>query len=308
MTLDLLLFLIGLGLLLLGAEWLVTGATRLAAIWGVSPLVVGLTVVAFGTSAPEMVVSVVAAARDQGGLALGNVVGSNIANVALILGIAALIRPMPVGRDVMARDVPVTIAVSILVAILGWNGLIGRWEAGILLAVFAWYMLHLSRIGGPPEAGDEVRTEKARRGTTLIRILLGTVGLALGAHLMVESATVIARSVGISETVIGITLVAFGTSVPELAASAVAAVRGRADMILGNVIGSNVFNATLILGVAALVRPLPVEAALYGLELPVMVGAAILLLPLMYTRLTLQRWEGALLFLGYIGFIWMVLR
>ncbi len=308
MTLDLLLFLIGLGLLLLGAEWLVTGATRLAAIWGVSPLVVGLTVVAFGTSAPEMVVSVVAAARDQGGLALGNVVGSNIANVALILGIAALIRPMPVGRDVMARDVPVTIAVSILVAILGWNGLIGRWEAGILLAVFAWYMLHLSRIGGPPEAGDEVRTEKARRGTTLIRILLGTVGLALGAHLMVESATVIARSVGISETVIGITLVAFGTSVPELAASAVAAVRGRADMILGNVIGSNVFNATLILGVAALVRPLPVEAALYGLELPVMVGAAVLLLPLMYTRLTLQRWEGALLFLGYIGFIWMVLR
>lgn len=308
MTLDILLFLLGLGLLLLGAEWLVTGATRLAAIWGISPLVVGLTVVAFGTSAPEMVVSVVAAARDQGGLALGNVVGSNIANVALILGLAALIRPMPVGRDVMARDVPVTIAVSILVLVLGWNGLIGRWEAGILLAAFLWYVLHLFRSGSPAGAEADATREEAGRSGAMVRVLVGAAGLAIGAHLMVESATSIARSAGISETIIGLTLVAFGTSVPELAASGVAAARGRGDLILGNLIGSNVFNITLILGVAALVRPLPVEAALYGLELPVMVGAAVLLLPLMYTRLTLQRWEGALLFAGYIGFIWMVLR
>jgi len=304
--LDLILVAAGLAALWAGAEWLVGGSARLAASFGVRPVVIGLTLVALGTSAPEVVVTVIAAARDQADLAMGNVIGSNIANIALILGLAAVVRPIATASALVRRDIPIMILFAGTIPVLGFLGIVSRPAALIVLGLFAGYLIHLwrsSRAASPVPVPDPA---EARRGRDGLLVVGGTAMLAIGAHLLVTGATALARDLGVPEATIGVSLVAFGTSVPELAASVVAALRGQADLVLGNVVGSNIFNVTLVVGVAALVRPLPVSPDLMRLEIPAMIAFSLLLLPLAFTQLRVDRWEGALLLAGYATFLFMV--
>jgi cation:H+ antiporter len=310
-ALDLLLFVLGLAALYFGSEWLVDGAGRLAAAYGISSFVVGLTLIAFGTSAPELVVSSIAAVRGNGALATGNVVGSNIANIALILGVAALIRPIAVHGGLLARDVPVMIGFAILFQVMGWGGQITRPEGVLLLVLFVGYMLWVGR-----DAHRDARDTRDERealpptpgkGRLVLLSLLGLVVLLVGAQLLVTSSVSIARSVGVSEVIIGLTLVAIGTSIPELAASVAAARRRQGQIIIGNIVGSNIFNISLIVGTASVLRPLPVEPEVAWFEVPIMVALCLLMLPLVFTHLSLRRWEGGLLLTGYVAFlVWTV--
>jgi cation:H+ antiporter len=320
LLLDLFLFAAGLTALYFGAEWLVGGSSRLATVYGISPVVVGLTIVAFGTSAPELVVSGLASLRGNGDIAVGNVVGSNIANIALILGISALIRPIVVNRGLMVRDVPIMIGFAGLFLLMAAGGTVTRTEGGVLLGLFTAYMLYIGweTRREATQAATLVEKERAlleslpggrpRPGRDLVLTLVGTAVLVGGAQLLVGSATSIARVFGVPEVIIGMTLVAFGTSVPELAASVVASIRGEAQIVIGNIVGSNIFNASLILGTSALVRPLPIDPSIMRLEAPLMLGLSMILLPFTFTNLCLNRLEGGALLAGYGVFvIWIVI-
>ena len=257
MILEILLFALGVGLLIGGAYLLVEGGTRMAAVLGVPPVVVGLTVVAFGTSAPEFFVSLVGALRGSTGLVLGNVIGSNVANIGLILALAAMLRPVVVEKELPRREVPLLMGVTLLFTALAVGGDVGRLAGAVLSVVFVGFMVWTVKSGSRGQvvseapAVDEAVLDPARRGRNLTmgggQVLLGMVGLAGGGQLIVASATTLAQAMGISETVIGLTLVAVGTSLPELATTLMAAWRDQDDMALGNIIGSNLFN---ILGVA----------------------------------------------------------
>lgn len=320
-------FAAGLLLLYVGAEGLVRGASRLAGAFGVSALVIGLTVVAFGTSAPELVVSTLSAWQGRSDVALGNVVGSNIANVGLILGLSAALYPIRVEVRLIRREILVVIAASIGLLLLVADGTLGRLDAGLLLLGFAGFTLlvlrgarsaasELSR-EPPPETAAEPPNEPtgeptaaagrgppaARWRATILLTAGGLLGLVLGAHVLVESSVWFAQRLGVSELVIGLTVVAGGTSLPELATSVVAAVRRKPDIAIGNVVGSNIINILAILGVAGLVRPLEAAPSLLRFDGLVMVGAAVLLLPLAWSRFRLERWEGALLVSGYAGYL-----
>ncbi len=314
MGIQLLLFALGLCALYLGADGLVRGAARLARAYGVSALAVGLTIVAFGTSAPELVVSGVASVRGQGGVAIGNVIGSNIVNLGLILGIASLIRPLRVEMRLVAREVPLVIATALAMAALGWDGRIGRAEAALLLAGFAAYLAFVLRVARLEPTSIEVEYRQFEAAETLEPrgeprwwdaglVVGGLGGLALGAHWLVGAAVQMATALGVSDVVIGLTIVAVGTSLPELATSLVAALRGESDIAAGNILGSNIFNSLGILGVAAGLRPLEVTRSLLQYEIPVMILLSALLLPLAWTRLRVERWEGALLVGGYVAFL-----
>jgi cation:H+ antiporter len=300
-------------LLLLGAEVLVRGATRLAAALGVSPLVIGLTLVAFGTSAPELAVSVQAALAARPEIALGNVVGSNIFNVFLVLGLAALLAPVPVAQRLVWLDVPLMIAASALLWVLAANGL-GRLDGLLLLAGLTAYTLFVARESR--RETDAIREEYARQFGPPVRragggrawrldllLIGGGLGLlVLGARWLVDGAVALARMLGVSDAVIALTIVAAGTSLPEIATSAVAAVRGERDIAVGNVVGSNLFNVLGIAGVAGLLAPagIPRMSALLHFDLPVMVAAAVACLPIFFTGHVIARWEGAL-FVAYYG-------
>lgn len=313
MLLDLVLFVLGLAGLVAGAEWLVGGAARMAAKLGVSSFVVGLTLVSFGTSAPELVVSGLASYRGNGALAVGNVLGSNVANIALILGIAALIRGIDVRRELLVRDIPIMIGVTILVPLLGLSGSISRWEGVVLLVIFVAYVTHVARMAhresgrGMPLGGDAAELDESeRRGSLRKDALIAFVGLvvlAVGAHLLVQSAVSVATALNVPEVVIGLTLVAFGTSLPELAASVSAARRNEGEIVIGNIVGSNIFNVALILGIGALVRPLPISEAVLRVDAPVVIALSILLLPMAFWGKRIARWEGGLLCAGYAAFI-----
>lgn len=300
------------GLLLLasGAELLVRGAARLASRFGISPLVTGLTVVAFGTSAPETAVSVQAAVAGRGDLAIGNVVGSNIANVLLILGLTALIAPLAVSRQLIRLDVPIMIGASLAVFALARDGELGRFDGALLVAAVVIYTLFLilqSR-KDPGSAGDEFgvefgRPEPSGRHAWARDLLLLLTGLALlvgGASLLVEGAVQLARALGFSELVIGLTVVAVGTSLPELATSLIAAFRGQRDIAVGNIVGSNIFNLLCVLGLSALASPmaLSVSPNLLAFDFPVMIAVAVACLPVFFAGYRINRWEG-LLFLAY---------
>jgi cation:H+ antiporter len=319
LILDFVLFIAGLTALYFGAEWLVGGASRLATTYGISPVVVGLTIVAFGTSAPELVVSGLASLRGSGDIAVGNVVGSNIANIALILGVSALIRPIAVQRGLMVRDVPIMIGFSALFLVVASNLILTRLEGVLLLGLFLLYMLRVGLAAvreseaakelaeKEQELFDSLPGARARSGRDVLFSIIGTITLVIGAQMLVGSATSIAREFGVSEVIIGLTLVAFGTSIPELAASIAASVRGEAQIVIGNIVGSNIFNISLILGSAAVLRPLSIDPTILWFEGPVMVILSVLLLPFTFTRLCLNRLEGALLLAGYFGFIgWLV--
>lgn len=302
----------GLVLLVMGAELLVRGGSRLAVAAGVPPLVIGLTVVAYGTSMPEMAVSVIASLRAEPDLALGNVVGSNIFNVLLILGLSAAIAPLAVSKQLIQVDVPVMIAASVVLAVMALNGTIGRIEAAFLVAGAICYTLFLMRKGRRDMAAelacDDAPRDVRRPGRMLTSITMVAGGLMLlvfGSSQLVTGASEVARQLGVSELVIGLTIVAAGTSLPELATSLVAAIRGERDIAVGNIIGSNIFNILAILGVSGVVseRGIAVSNGALTHDLPVMVGVALVCVPIFMTGGRISRLEGVLLVLGYACYL-----
>ncbi len=299
----------GIGVLYFGAEWLVRGAARLAASLGVSPIVVGLTVVSFGTSAPELVVGVLAAWGGNGDLAVGNVLGSNLANIGLILGLTALVRPLDVAGRVVWREMPLMLFVTILVYPLAWNGTLSRLDGAVLVLALLSYLVFVFR--SVEEEAPEILGEyeefmkesvKSNHGVHLkdiVLVVVGSIGLVIGGWAIVRGAVSVAQGLGVSQVVIGLTVVAVGTSLPELATSLVAALRDEADIAVGNVIGSNIFNLAGILGIAALVRPLTIAPGILKRELAAVLFMSVLLLPLLRTQWRIRRWEGALLLSCY---------
>jgi cation:H+ antiporter len=317
----------GLALLVLGGDALVRGASDLARRLGVAPVIVGLTVVAFGTSTPELVVNVAAALRGSTEIGFGNVVGSNVANIGLILGISALIAPLAIHRTLVMREIPMMLLSCGVALALGWEGPGGGGEAGfgrpdgvillLLFGVFLYYTFAdalrqrsdafleaVTPPGGPGPVPPPVRAI----GTMILLIVGGLVLLVIGGELAVRGATGVARALGTAEAVVGLTIVAVGTSLPELATSTIAAYRGESDVAVGNIVGSNIFNLLFIWGVSVVLAPSRVpEGGM--IDLGVMTGFSVLLLPLVLTQKRLTRGEGVLILAGYVGYVgWLVLR
>lgn len=308
MLLNVVFVIAGLALLAAGAEWLVRGAGAVALSLGVAPLVVGLTIVAFGTGSPEFVLSVQAAASGNGGIALGNVLGSNISNIALVLGLAAVVRPLAVQARLIRREVPVMIGVTIALAVMLLDGGLSRLDGGVLLlgaALYVTFAYFGARRGDVPAVAAEfdgaIERERSRRADALL-IAVGLGALLLGATVLLRGAVELASQLGVSEVVVGLTVIAIGTSLPELATSVAAARRRQADVAFGNAIGSNVVNILAVLGAAALVRPIA-ASGLRPLDVAVFLASAVLVLPLMARGSVLSRWEGAVLFAGYAVYI-----
>ena len=308
MTVDLLLSVAGLALLVLGGDYLVRGAVALAMKLGIAPVIVGLTVLAFGTSAPELIVSVAAAIGGQPGIALGNVVGSNIANVLVILGATAIIAPVLSNDDELKISWVYAMLASVLLIVLCFLGPLVWWHGAILLSALALTLyMQISRArSGPVDSPElEVATSDGRK--IALWLVVGLVLLPVGAQMLVHGASDIARGFGISDAVIGLTLVAIGTSLPELAASVASALRGRADMALGNVIGSNLFNILAILGITAFFGPLEVPAQMLRFDLWFMLATTAILGPFLYRHIAIGRVAGAALLSIYAAYtVWLL--
>lgn len=307
------LLILGLVVLVAGAEFLVRGGASLALRYKIRPLVVGLTVVAFGTSAPELAVSIKAALLGQGDVAAGNVIGSNIFNVAAILGLSALVCPLAVNAKLIRFDIPLMIVVAAAGIVMMWDKSISRLDGAILFAGLPIYMyltFRLSASEGESFAA-EAESELPRQGASALAdvamILGGLLALVLGADWFVRGAVAIARFAGLSEATIGLTIVAAGTSLPELATSIVAAFRRHTDIAVGNIVGSNIFNLLCIMGVTGLIHPFS-TVNIATSDLFVMLGVSILLLPLASTGFHLKRWEGGVLLAGYIAYLVFLLR
>ena len=317
---DVVKFIIGLVFLVVGAEALVRGSGKLAIKYGVSPLVVGLTVVAFGTSSPEMAVSVASARDGNVDIAVGNVVGSNIFNVLLILGICALISPLLINRQVIRKEVPVMIGASLLLIALGADGEIQRYDAALLFALVVTYttvLIRQSRKENKPGDADLeaegislTSTWDSKLPVQIGLILAGLVLLVIGAGWLVDSAIVFADSLGVSKAVIGLTIVAAGTSMPEVATSIMATIRGERDIAVGNVIGSNLFNILAVVGLSGLVAPVPLAIAdsIQNFDFWVMLAVAAACLPIFFTGSLIARWEGAVFLAYYVAYtVYLVL-
>lgn len=315
MMLDILLVVVGLALLVGGGEALVRGASGIALLAKITPAVVGLTIVAAGTSMPELVVSLQSAIEGNPGIAIGNVVGSNIFNIAAILGLTAMIRPLRIQGNTAGLEWPVMMLAAFQFHLLARDASIDRLEGGFLLSAmiaFTAYIVWLGRKNATPaekEAFEEVATASfGRVGTTAITfnvlaVILGIGLLAAGSTALVRGAVGIASALGVSDTVIGLTIVAAGTSTPELVTSIVAAWRGRDDIAVANVVGSNIFNVLGIAGTAALIHPLSVPAEILTRDNWWMLGASLLLFPLMKTGMRVNRFEGGVLFAGFIAYM-----
>lgn len=311
----------GLAVLTAGAEALVRGASRLALLAGISPLVVGLTVVAYGTSMPELVVTVNAALAGTPDVAAGNVVGSNVFNVLFILGVSALVAPLVVARQLVRLEVPIMIGASLVVWALAADGRVQRWEGALLVAAVvaytAWSIVRSRRERVTAAAGSSASTAAERSGgarAVLVGGALVAVGLALlvlGGGWFVDGAVALARILGVSDVVIGLTIVAAGTSMPEVATSLVASFRGERDIAIGNAVGSNVYNLLAILGVAALLPDggLPFAPSLLAFDVPVMVAVAVACLPIFFTGYSIGRLEAAVFLAGYAAYAgYLILR
>jgi len=309
---NIFLLILGLTTLTFGAEGLVRGSASLAIRLGLTPLIIGLTIVAFGTSTPELIVSLGASLNNQADISIGNVVGSNIFNIGIILGLTALLCPVKVSLQVIKHDCPIMIAVSLLALFLITEGTISRLVGIALftaLVAYTCFTIWSARKGASSEIEQQFQDGVPSQSKSLYRDLFfiggGLLLLVAGSRLLVVSATDIARLMGISEAVIALTIIAAGTSMPELATSLVAALRHQPDIAVGNVVGSNIFNILGILGVSSIAKPLS-ATGITGLDLWVMVAFAIALLPMMYTELKLQRWEGGLLLVGYVVYLWVL--
>lgn len=302
----------GLVMLFVGAEGLIRGSSSLAIKMGIAPLVVGLTVVAFGTSTPELVVSLKAAIIGNGSISLGNVIGSNIANIALILGIAALVRPLDIHAKVIMREIPIMIGLSIMLIIFLLDEELAFVEGLIFVIGIVVYIvvnIKMARNEKSAEVSSEFEEGlKSKLGTPIsfVFIVVGLTLLIVGANLFVQSAVEIAKVFYVSDAVIGLTIVAIGTSLPELITSVVASYKKESDIAVGNVVGSNIFNILAILGITALIIPIS-SAGIGYIDLGVMLFTAILLWPLSRTSFSITRFEGAFLLLGYAGYIYYLL-
>ena len=313
------LFVAGLVALIVGAEALVRGSTRLAIVVGVSPLVIGLTVVAWGTGSPELAVGVGAALNDQPDLTIGNVIGSNIANVLLVLGLAAAVAPMRVSDRLIRLDVPLMILVSVVTWLLALDGNLGRFDGIVLFGGIIAYTImsiYLSRQARSViveeydrELSLDATWKKKLAYCGYVAVGLGL--LTLGARWLVDGASAIAQVLGVSELIIGLTIVAIGTSLPEVATSAVASYRGERDIAVGNVVGSNIFNILAVLGATAIIAPggIQVSAAAVSVDMPVMIAVAVACMPVFYSGKLIDRWEG-FFFLGcYVAYlVYLVLK
>ena len=306
----------GVLLLLAGAEGLVRGASALALRVGISPLVVGLTVVAIGTSSPELVVSVQAALAGEGGVALGNVVGSNVANLGLIIGVAALLAPTVVNQKLVRHDLPIMLASMGALWLSLLDGVLARWEGALLLGAAVAYTVHGIRTSRrderarraelPPEVRDALIEAQVGFKRHVFLVIGGVALLVYGSDLLLDGAIATAARLGVSEAVVGLTLVALGTSLPELATTVVAARRGQAEIALGNAVGSNIFNVFGVIGPAALVAP--IAALGIGADvLAIMVAFGAATLAFLFSGGRTRRWEGAALLMGYAAYIWYIL-
>jgi cation:H+ antiporter len=302
-------FAFGVAGLTLGGNWLCRGAVSLATVLKIRPIIIGLTVVSAATSMPEFFTSVLGALTGSPGLAIGNIIGSNIANIGLILGISALLCPLVIRVRLIRIDVPIMIAVSFLFVVLCWTSL-SRFDGLLLLTVLSGYLLFLVReTQRDPMTAQEIEEELGETITrsslpvSAVWVVLGTVALAAGAELLVRSSVEMAGRLGVNEVLIGLTVVAIGTSLPELATSIVAAARKHADLCAGNLVGSNLMNLILVSGLVATITPLPVERQLFQVEFPFMLFFAVLLWPLFFTGRILSRNEGIVLLLFYLIFL-----
>lgn len=304
---NILLLLVGLGLVVLGADWLVNGASSIARRAGISEFVIGLTIVGFGTSCPELVVSLSGAIEGNSDISVGNVVGSNIFNVLFILGLTAMFLPVGMTDKNRRIDIPITIGVTILLVILGITGsmsgpVISRWEGVLMLLVFSAYLFYCFKSDSKDEFSE---TQQATLSITksIALTLTGLAGLIFGGDLFVDSATALARQIGVSDKFIAVTILAGGTSLPELATSLVAAIKGKEQLALGNILGSNVFNAMLILGLSSVITPLSF-ASMTIVDIITLVLSAVLLLIWAYTgrKNRIDRREGAAMLLCYVAY------
>lgn len=309
MAIQITYFVAGLLLLIAGAELLVRGASSLAARMGMSPLVIGLTVVAFGTSAPELAIGLQSGVSGEMDILLGNVIGSNIFNVLFILGISALITPLVVSYKLVQVDVPIMVGISVLLYIFSVDGAISRFEGATLFLLLLFYVGYLLYDSRSTTATESLPTKPKDSALAerhwfwhLIFLIGGLALLVLGADWLVESAVIFAEYLGLSSLIIGLTIVAAGTSLPEVATSIVASIKGERDLAVGNIVGSNLFNIMCIIGLTAVILPqdIPVAAGILGFDLPVMIAVSVACLPIFFTGHLIARWEGALFFTYYI--------
>jgi len=314
MTLFIPLFflILGLAVLVKGADWLVKGASSVAKKWGISSLVIGLTVVSFGTSAPELLVSLLSAARGSTDLAVGNIIGSNIANILLILGITALIIPLTVKKNTTFKEIPFAVLAGVLVVLFGNDSFfdgntfnaISRTDGFAFIAlfmIFLYYTYGISKVKGEHENIDEYGWSKS-----LWLFFLGIIGLTIGGELIVRHATNLATLVGMSERVIGLTIVAIGTSLPELATTVVAALKKKVNLAIGNIVGSNIFNVFWILGLTAIVKPIPFDLAINLDAIFAAFAVLLLFIVVVMGKHEVKKWHGLLfllLYIGYLGFV-----
>lgn len=288
-----------------GADRLTDGATAIAQRLNVPQIVIGLTVVAMGTSAPEFFVSFVSALKGTTDMAVGNVVGSNIFNTMLIVGVAAMVAPMTIAKNTVKKDIPCAVGASLMLAVMSLDNEISRLDAVLLFIAFLLFMAYTLRLAKTGEKEDETVIKKMKPLKAALLVLLGLACLIVGSNLFVESASAVAKSLGVSDAMIGLTIVAGGTSLPELATSVVAAMKGRSSIAIGNVIGSNVFNILMILGITGVICPMDLHGITL-VDMGVLFGSMLLLWGFSYTKYTVARWEGALLtvlFGCYMGWL-----
>ena len=296
---------VGFVMLVKGADWFVSGASDIAVKFDVSRLVIGLTVVAMGTSLPEAAISISAAFKGSAGIAIGNIIGSNIMNIALILGLSALITPLAVQQVTRKYDIPIVISSTVVLAVLGlMDNMISRFEGVVMLALFAAYLMYTFKVVAAAAEPPEEPVEKRNRATSFVILItvIGAAGIALGANFSVDGATGIARAFGISEDIIGLTIVAFGTSLPELVTSVTAARRNETDIAVGNIVGSNIFNILFVIGTAAAIHPIPYGSGFLRDSI-VCIGIPVLLWVLVAGKSsTLKRWGGGVLLVTYAAY------
>lgn len=307
MILNIILILIGIVLVVKGADWLTNGAVSVATRLHISQMVIGLTIVAMGTSMPEFCVSFVSALKGTPDLAVGNVVGSNIFNALLIVGVAAMVAPMVIMKKTVKVDIPVGVIASLLLLILCLDGSISRFDAGAMFLLFLMYMYYTVK-GAKKGSADSSSSATVYRGwKSALLMVVGLAGLIGGSEVFVEGATKVAQALGVSDAIIGLTIVAGGTSLPELATSVVSARKGNSGIAIGNVLGSNIFNILMILGVTGLISPMA-YSGITLVDMSVMVVSMLLLWMFSFTKYTVARWEGAalvLVFLAYLTYLVM---